>query len=294
MPRDGAGTYSLPSGNPVSTGTTISSTTHNSTESDIATALSASLCADGQKTASADQPMGTNKHTNVGNAAARNQYAAAGQVQDGSFNKVGSVAGTDTITGSLSPAITSYSAHMVVVLTPANNNTGATTLALNGLAALDVQKMDGDALISGDLVAGVPAVLVLDTGGDDWILLNPQTPPVLGGDTTANVGYLNVPQNEQSGNYTLVLSDSGKHVRYSGIGGHTLTIPANASVAYPIGTAIVFVNTASASITIAITSDTLILAGTSTTGSRTLGANGLATALKVTSTAWIISGTGLS
>jgi hypothetical protein len=36
------------------------------------------------------------------------------------------------------------------------------------------------------------------------------------------------------------------------------------------------------------------LAGAGTTGSRTLAANGIATAIKLTSTEWIISGTGLT
>jgi hypothetical protein len=63
-------------------------------------------------------------------------------------------------------------------------------------------------------------------------------------------------------------------------------------VAFPIGTAVTFVNQNGAGvITIAITSDTLRLAGAGTTGSRSLAANGIATAVKVTSTEWIISGT---
>ena len=71
--------------------------------------------------------------------------------------------------------------------------------------------------------------------------------------------------------------------------------PANSSVAYPIGTALTFVNQASAGVmTIAITTDTMRLAGAGTTGSRTLAANGIATAIKVTSTEWLISGTGLT
>ena len=75
----------------------------------------------------------------------------------------------------------------------------------------------------------------------------------------------------------------------------TMTIPANSSVAYPIGTALTFVNQASAGVmTIAITTDTMRLAGAGTTGSRTLAANGIATAIKVTSTEWLISGTGLT
>lgn len=48
MPRNGSGTYSLPSGNPVVTGTVISSTVHNNTMSDIASELTNSVDKDGQ------------------------------------------------------------------------------------------------------------------------------------------------------------------------------------------------------------------------------------------------------
>lgn len=185
MPRDGSGNYSLPAGNPVVTDTTISSTVHNSTTSDIATAITASIAKDGQTVPTADLPMGTQKHTNVGDATARNHYAAVGQLQDWDFSAVGSVSGTNTITGSLSPAITSYSAGMCVILTPANDNTGAATLALNGLTALDILKEDGDAVAAGDLKDGIPAFLVLDEGGDDWYLINPQK--ITDGQLSSNV-----------------------------------------------------------------------------------------------------------
>lgn len=124
------------------------------------------------------------------------------------------------------------------------------------------------------------------------------TPTVYaGGDTTNNIGYLNIPQNSQSAAYTLVLSDSGKHIYHPSADttARIWTIPANSSVAFPIGTAITFVNDTSAgTITIAITTDTLVLAGTGTTGSRTLAANGMATCIKITSTRWMISGSGLT
>lgn len=224
-----------------------------------------------------------------------------------------SVAGTNTITGSLTPDLVSYSAGMVVIFTPANSNTGATTLNIDSLGALDIQKADGDALASGDLIAGVPALLVLDSGADDWILLNPQsltltnasfsgTLSVTGAltlngslttdNTTADEpGYKGLPVNAQTGgNYTCVLSDAGKFIQ---CGAFTYTIPANASVAYPIGTVLTFINTGAAA-SIAITSDTLVLAGTGTTGTRTLAANGVATAVKVAATTWFISGAGLS
>jgi len=114
-------------------------------------------------------------------------------------------------------------------------------------------------------------------------------------DGTDAVGFRNIPQNAQTGNYTLVLADSGKHIYHAvAAGAATYTIPANGTVAYPIGTALSFVNLSTTSISIAITTDTMYLGGTGTTGTRTLAQYGTATALKVTSTVWIITGSGLT
>lgn len=74
----------------------------------------------------------------------------------------------------------------------------------------------------------------------------------------------------------------------------TFTIPANGSVAYPIGTTLTFTNMTSQVVTIAITTDTMYLAGPGTTGSRSLAQYGVATALKIDTTTWIISGTALT
>jgi hypothetical protein len=113
-------------------------------------------------------------------------------------------------------------------------------------------------------------------------------------DGTNAVGFRNLPQNEQTGSYTLVLTDSGKHI-YRGSGSAaTWTIPANSSVAYPIGTAITFINLSATSVSIAITTDTMYLSSAGTTGTRTLAQYGSATALKITSTSWLISGSGLT
>ena len=104
-------------------------------------------------------------------------------------------------------------------------------------------------------------------------------------------------QNIQSAPYTLVIGDAGGHVLHptSDASARTFTIPANASVAFPIGTTVAFVNQNGAGVlTIAIASDTMRLAGVGTTGSRSLAANGVATALKITSIEWIISGVGLT
>jgi hypothetical protein len=116
-------------------------------------------------------------------------------------------------------------------------------------------------------------------------------------DGTNAVGFRIIPQNSQSTAYTAVLADSGKQIFHPSADttARTFTIPANSSVAYPIGTALSFINQNGAGVvTIAITTDTMRLAGAGTTGSRTLAANGVATAIKLTATEWIISGTGLT
>jgi hypothetical protein len=112
--------------------------------------------------------------------------------------------------------------------------------------------------------------------------------------TAANgVGYMGLPQNSTTtGSYTIVAADAGEHVYASAT--RTVTIPANASVAFPVGTTLTFIAGAGATMTIAITTDTMYLAGAGTTGSRTLAAHGIATAVKTTSTTWLISGNGLT
>jgi hypothetical protein len=104
-----------------------------------------------------------------------------------------------------------------------------------------------------------------------------------------------IPINNQSAAYTAVLADANTAITHPTTDNtaRTFTIPANASVAYPVGTTLTFVNMIN-TLTISIITDTMTLAGAGTTGSRTLAANGIATALKLTSTTWLISGTGLT
>ena len=115
-------------------------------------------------------------------------------------------------------------------------------------------------------------------------------------DGTNSVGFLIIPQNSQSAAYTLVLADAGKHILHpsTDANARTFTIPANSSVAYTIGTAITFINMTSQVVTIAITTDTMYLSSAGTTGSRSLAQYGSATAIKMTSTTWLISGSGLT
>jgi phage-related tail fiber protein len=115
-------------------------------------------------------------------------------------------------------------------------------------------------------------------------------------DGTNAVGFLHRPQVSKVVSYTCVLSDAGKHIYHpaSDLNTRTYTIPANGAVAYPIGTEIKFVNMSANNINIAINTDTMYFSGPIPTGTRVLALYGTATALKITDTSWIISGTGLT
>jgi len=115
-------------------------------------------------------------------------------------------------------------------------------------------------------------------------------------DGTDAVGFRNIPINSKSVAYTTVLADSGKVIFHPSTDANvrTFTIDSNANVAYALGTAITFINMTSQVVTIAITTDTMYLSSAGTTGSRSLAQYGSATAIKMTSTTWLISGSGLT
>lgn len=151
-------------------------------------------------------------------------------------------------------------------------------------------------------VLGVAAA----TSVNKWGFTAPATAATLvaGGDSktytfpqeTTNVGYREIPQNSQSAAYTTVLADNGKEIFHpaADANARTFTIDSNANVAQPIGAVHVFTNLSANNVTIAITTDTLILLGAGSTGSRTLAQYGQAVARKVASTTWVIAGVNLT
>jgi hypothetical protein len=101
-----------------------------------------------------------------------------------------------------------------------------------------------------------------------------------------------IPQNAQPNDYTLTLADAGKHIFHDSATPHNYTIPSNASVPFPIGSASTIVNnTGSGTITLKITSDTLRRGdGNTDTGDRTIAPGSIATILKTKATEWMITG----
>ena len=109
-----------------------------------------------------------------------------------------------------------------------------------------------------------------------------------------DIGYRNIPQ-VTAGNVTLTLADSGKHYYATSAAPLTLTVPSNANVAFPIGTAISIVNKGSANLTIDLQVEvSMYLAGNATSDSRTITSYGMATVMKTATDEWFINGTGVA
>lgn len=223
MARNGAGTYTLPAGNPVTTGTTISSSWANNTLNDMASALTTSLAYDGQTSPVSNLPMATYAHTGVGNATVRTMYASAGQVQDSTLTYLTSASGTDTITALAPVTLSAYVAGQVFRFIASGANTGATTLNINSIGAKAITKNGTTALVANDILAG--SVVILTYDGTQFQLSNPATLPAsVSSFTAGTTGF--TPSTATTGAITLA---GTLNVANGGTGATTLT--ANSLVA---------------------------------------------------------------
>lgn len=184
MPFNGAGVFTPPGADfPAVALTLIQASKFNNVINDIATGLSNSVTRDGQSPATANLPMGGFRHTGVSDGVARNQYASLGQSQDSAALWGGTAGGTaDALTLTLSPAITAYVAGQKFTFkSGASPNTGAATVAINGLAAKTIQK-NVSALVAGDIIASRYYELLYD-GTNFQLLFQPALNflPITGG-----------------------------------------------------------------------------------------------------------------
>jgi hypothetical protein len=94
--------------------------------------------------------------------------------------------------------------------------------------------------------------------------------------------------NDQVGTtYTLALTDANnKMVTLNNAGAITLTIPANGSIAFPVGTVITLMAKGAGQVTVAITTDTL----RATPGTKLRAQYSVATLVKIASTEWVLTG----
>ena len=192
MSFNGSGTFVInSSGQPVAANTVISSTVFNALTADPATGLSTCITKDGQTTPTANIPMGTFKFTNLGVGSAATDSATLGQVQ-ASTTKLVTVTGTDTITGTMTPALTAYATGQMFYFVAGATNTNAVTLNIDGLGAKSVTRHGSTALVAGDILSGEVCVVVYD--GTRFQLLNPASYTNLSytGTLTGGTGIVNL------------------------------------------------------------------------------------------------------
>lgn len=97
-----------------------------------------------------------------------------------------------------------------------------------------------------------------------------------------------IPVNEQTADYTLVLSDQDKLVEMNVALVNTLTIPNNASEAFPIGTQIAIVQKGGGTTT--ISGDTGVTVYSEGSKTSFVGQYGLATVIKCDTDTWYLGG----
>ena len=138
---------------------------------DIANAFNNCVTRDGQGTFTANVNFNNFKGTNLAVGTNLTDSASLGQVQNGGYAWATSVAGTNTITANLTPAITAYVAGQRFAIVLANSIIagGAVTINLNGLGAKNATKLGGTALAAGDGLAGGAYEFIYD--GTEFQLL---------------------------------------------------------------------------------------------------------------------------
>jgi hypothetical protein len=325
MSFNGTGTFNINTGGqPVVTGTTISSTVFNALTADLGNGLTNTLTKDGQSTPTNNIKFGGFKLTGVGLATVTGDALSYGRnatVNDlailGNVTLSSGINGTTINSTSIGATTPSTGAFTTLSASSTVSGAGFTAYfasppAIGGTAAAAIT---GTTITGTTITANTRFVGAIDgtvgattaaaglfttlgtsgvtTMGADGVFTAAYSPT-----SVRSIGYRGVPQvggASKTASYTLVLADAGHHVYLTGsTASQTVTIPANGSVAFPIGTTISIVNGATVAWTVPITTDTLTLAGGTTTGTRTLAVGAVATIIKVTATAWYISGAGVS
>jgi len=163
MSFNGSGTFLInTAGQPVVSGTVISSTAFNALTADLATGLSTAITKDGQTTVTANIPMSTYKFTGLGVGSAATDSANLSQVQSTVTKLLTSVSGTDTITAVGAPVVAAYAAGQMFYFVATGDNTGAVTLNIDSLGAKAVTRDGSVALVAGDIKSGEVVVVVYD------------------------------------------------------------------------------------------------------------------------------------
>ena len=203
-------------------------------------------------------------------------------------------------------SFTAYTDGIVIYWVPANSNTGASTVNVNGIGVVSITNANASALVANQIVAGQPAAMMYK-GGAFRLLLTGTEPLVLlgttqlaigttigdGASTNIAIGYLGIPVNTQNVNsYNTQASDVGKAIYHTDGNAYTWSL----SAGHAVGSTITFVNDASAAVNLTITTggDTMLWTPSGSTGNRVIAQFGRLICQKVASTRWFVNGTGIT
>ncbi len=188
------------------------------------------------------------------------------------------------------PLVDSAASNALKKLTWANLKAGVWA-ALGALIAAATQK---STLVDADKFA------LADSAASDATkyatLANLRTALQGDGLTVDHAGFRGLPQVSFSANTTIAATHLGKDFYHpaSDTNARTITIDSNTNLALPVGFTFSGYNDTANVVSIAITTDTLVLTGTGATGTRAVAQYGSWVCRKVTSTRWVISGAGIT
>lgn len=156
-------------------GIPITASRFDTEDNGFAQGLSSVMTLNGQSTVTANLPMSGFYFTNVGNAIATTNFAAAGQVQNNEFNygvENGSTANTYVVgNGNVIPA--ALQSGQLLWFKPPVTNTGASTLNWDTLGAIPILKNGTSALSAADLISGTWYGVTYDAAVNAWVPISP-------------------------------------------------------------------------------------------------------------------------
>jgi microcystin-dependent protein len=152
-------------------GVDILSDAHDTHDQDIADGVNACIKKDGGNAATSNLPMGGFRHTNVGAASGRTNYARFSDVQDGKGIYCPTVGGTaNAITLTTGYSVDAYAAGQCFSFIAASTNSDVVTVAVDGLSAKSITGPAGTALSAGQILAS--ALTIIEYDGTRFQLLS--------------------------------------------------------------------------------------------------------------------------